>query len=288
MTHAPATLTDRLDPHMRAILDAAPPLRSLDIDGMRRHAVDAKARWNDRVTVSVSDTNDALCVSSPGAAGVPIVHLHGGGWSIGSPETHLSLLAGLAHATGRRVIAPRVPQAPEHPYPRPLDATLAALADRGTEPFVLSGDSAGANLALAAMLKAKDLGQSLPVLGLVLSYGCFRRRFDTESHRRFGEGHGLTTGKMQQFWQFYAPEGGAYADLTDADVSGLPPVQLHLAECDPLADDTHWLHDRLSASGVATELLVWPRMAHGFLHYASDLPQARDAFAQTARFIEER
>lgn len=228
----------------------------------------------------------ALEVRAPGASGTPVIHLHGGGWSIGSPETHLSLLAGLALATGRPVIAPRVRQAPEHPCPAALDDVHRALTGRNGRPFVLGGDSAGANLALAAFLRARDRGDPLAVSGLVLYYGCFRRRFDTRSHRDFGEGHGLTTEKMRRFWEFYAPDGGACADLSDADVSGLPPVQLHVAECDPLACDTIWLHDRLRDFGVSAELLIWPGMAHGFLHYASDLPQAREAFARTARFIE--
>lgn len=281
---------DRLDPRMRTILDAAPPLGSLDVDEMRRHALDSKEAWNivakETASVEQEVSNAALCVTGYGGSDMPVIHFHGGGWSIGSPESHLSLLAGLAHGTGRRVIAPRIRQAPEHPYPQPLEDLHQALVGQNAEPFVLSGDSAGANLALAGILRARDLGQSLPVSGLVLLYGCFRRRFDTDSHRIFGQDHGLTTEKMNRFWELYAPEGGAYADLTGADFSGLPPVQLHIAECDPLADDTIWLNDRLRASGVATELLVWPGMAHGFLHYPSDLPQAQDAFAKAGRFIE--
>ena len=278
---------DRLDPRMRAILDAAPALYSLEIEDMRRHALVSKARWNEGAFEGLSThPGPPMTLGGIDAGGMPIVHLHGGGWSIGSPQTHASVLADLARATGGRVIAPHPPQAPEHPYPAPLESVLEAISD--TPPFILSGDSAGANLALAAALLARDRGHPLPARGLVLFYGCFRRTTTTASHAEFGADHGLTTEKMKRFWNLYAADGGEYADLTDADFHGLPSVQLHLAECDPLADDTWWLNDRLREAGVEVELLAWPGMAHGFLHYARDLPQAREAFRHVARFVEKR
>ena len=283
-----------LDPRMREILDASPPLSSLATAEMRRHALLSKQRWNDKaraglrvieeMTGSAHDLPTLRC-EAPDATGTPIVHLHGGGWSIGSPQTHLSLLADLAGALARPVLAPHPRQAPEHPYPAPLDDVLAALSDSAGGPLVVSGDSAGANLALAAALKARDDGRALPISALILFYGCYRRKQDTASHAAFGTDHGLTSEKMARFWDGYAPEGGAYADLSEADFTGLPPVQLHIAECDPLADDSRWLAVRLRADGVHAELHEWTGMAHGFLHYASALPQARDAFAAVARFV---
>jgi len=278
---------------MRAILDAVPAVGSLDIQEMRRHAIESKRAWNDGADAgilrrsSVIDPGEipVLYLAERGAEALPVVYLHGGGWSICNLDTHLSIFVDLARALGRPVWAPHPRQAPEHPYPAPLDDVLLAMRSRQEKALQVCGDSAGANLVLAALLKARDAGRPLPVSAAVLFYGCYRRRFGTESHRKFGEGFGLTTDKMRRFWEMYVTSAGDYADLSQADFKGLPPVQLHLASCDPLADDTRWLHARLQEDGVKAELVEWPGMAHGFLHYALDLRPAREAFDTASRFL---
>lgn len=294
--HAP-----ELDPRLAGILARSLPLASLDVASMRSHALADKAPWNDGAADGLEVTDSSFAtpagprplriVAPRGAQGELVVFIHGGGWSICDLDTHLSVFAGLARTAGRTVLAPHARRAPEHPFPAALDDTCAALRMAGRRypgGVALAGDSAGANLALAALLALRAAGESPPVSAVVAFYGCYRRRFDTASHRACGDGRfGLSTAKMERFWTLYC--GGAtpaLADLSGQSFTGLPPIQLHAAEADPLLDDTLWLNETLTAQGGRCELVRWPGMTHGFLHYHRDLPQARDALARAAAFLD--
>ncbi|MCR9121764.1 MAG: alpha/beta hydrolase [Phyllobacteriaceae bacterium] len=288
---------------MERILTASAPLKSLSVDDMRAHAIADKARWNagaadgllvtDGTIETGHGTRPVRHVAVPRPRGRPVLHVHGGGWTICDLETHMSIFAGLARASGRKVIAPHARRAPEAPYPAPLDDTVAAIrhmAAAHPDGFFLAGDSAGANLALGALLQLRDTGEAPPVHGLVAFYGCYRRRFDTSSHARCGDGrYGLSTDKMRQFWTHYCGDNAApYADLSGHDLSGLPPVQAHAAEADPLFDDTLWLHETITAAGGICDLKIWRGVTHGFLHYAAELEAGRDALNVASAFMAER
>ena len=283
-----------LHPAMAALLpNVARPATS--VTEMRAQSAADKAPHNARAaeglsltpsTVRAAESMRPMLLVGPRTARAPVVHIHGGGWSIGTPEGHLSLLAGLHKATGRQVIAPHPRQAPEHPHPTPLDDVVAMLqalcADLGS--IHLSGDSAGAHLALHAA--STPPGRGLPILSLALCYGCYRRHFETPSHGSYGNGSaGLSTDRMRRFWDWYDPDGTT--DLSGANVEGLPPLQLHAPACDILRDDTLWLAAHLDAAGPPVELHTWPGMAHGFLHYPHVLDSARRAFQNVAGFMAE-
>jgi acetyl esterase len=286
---------------MAEILSGAPPLTSLEVEAMRAHARADKAPWNDGVATGLDVVDGSYTtpagprpirsVTPPAPATMPILHVHGGGWTICDLETHLALFAGLARAAHRQVMAPHHRRAPEHPYPAPLDDTVAALhhaSQAHSGGFFLSGDSAGANLAIAALLRLRDAGERPPVRAVLAYYGCYRRRFDTASHRQYGDGRfGLSTEKMGRFWCLYC-NGDAtppHADLSAQDLGHLPPVQIHAAEADPLFDDSTWLHGAIQSAGGQSELIQWPGMTHGFLHYLKVLPQARAAFEASAAYL---
>lgn len=291
-----------LDPVMWDILRAQPPLASLDLVEMRRHAALSKQRWNDGAAVGLTVRDSCFparsglrgirCLTPPEATSGAVVHIHGGGWATCDADTHLSVLAELARATNRSTLAPHASHAPEAPHPVPLEDTIDALrhvARAHPNGFHLSGDSAGANLALAALLWFRDQGETLPIRSMALYYGCFRRRFDTASHLRFGDGrYGLSTEKMRAFWDLYMDWGidSGYGDLADASMQGLPPMQIHAAGADILLDDSRWLQAKVQAAGGQSDLIIWKGLAHGFLHYACDLPAAREASASAARFFD--
>lgn len=289
-----------LAPEMRALVAVQDPSLTPDIDEMRRVAIEGKRKWNARAypTLAIerasvngaAGTRPMLDVRPPEEQDTPIVHIHGGGWAICDLDTHRAVFAEMALATGMRVFAPHARRAPEHPYPAPLDDTVSAIrhiADRLGRPVCLSGDSAGANLALAAVLRCRDDGRPLPVRAMSLFFGCYRRVFDTPSHRAYGDGRaGLPTTKMRHFWALYAPDDAPYADLSDAGFQDLPPIQVQIAEVDPLADDSRWLTEALQAAGVTVEVATWPGMAHGFLHYPPDLPQIGGAYQAMKHFLD--
>jgi acetyl esterase len=254
-------------------------------------------------------------VSIPGAAGaVParlylpkqtgslpvILFIHGGGWTFGSVETHDGSMRILAGLSGCAVLGIDYRLAPDHPFPAPLDDAMSALAfiesgrlGPSCDPsrIVLSGDSAGANLALGTLIARRDAGGLMPATAL-LFYGCYGPVFETESHKKFGDGSfGLTTEGMRWFWRNYLgdlpPEKAtaACAPLY-ADLTGLPPLYLNAAGLDPLLDDTLILSQRLAAAGIPFNLDVWPGVIHGFHRLASELPIAMKAMTAAARYLD--
>lgn len=289
-----------LDPKMRALVSVQDPSLPLQIDEMRRAAIEGKQKWNarDYQTLSIkrssikgaTDIRPMLDVRPPGETETPIVHIHGGGWAICDLDTHRAVFAEMALVTGMRVLGPHARRAPESQYPAPLDDTISAIshiAEGLGRPVFVSGDSAGANLALAAVLRCRDEGRPLPVRAITLFFGCYRRRFDTPSHRAYGNGGaGLSTVKMRHFWELYCPGEAPYADLSHCGFKGLPPVQVQFAEVDTLADDSRWLARELEMAGVPVEVVNWPGMAHGFLHYPPDLPQIAAAYRVMGHFLE--
>jgi acetyl esterase len=163
------------------------------------------------------------------------------------------------------------------------DAELKAAAARG---LVLGGDSAGANIALAAALGRHGEG----IAGLSLLYGCFAPKFDTDSHAACGNGSfGLSTARMRWYWSNWLGTAGdgrgvpLDADLTD--LAKLPRCHLLAAGLDPLRDDSTALAARLAAAGVPLRLDVIPGVVHGFLQMSSRLAPARAAIALIAAEI---
>jgi acetyl esterase len=227
-----------------------------------------------------------------------VIFLHGGGWTFGSLDTHENETRHLAVASGAAVLAIAYRLAPEHPFPAPLDDVLAVIkAVQGgvlgdaIDPnrLALAGDSAGANLALGAMLALRDAGPQTACCA-VLYYGCFAPIFDTESHRLWGDGaFGLSTARMRWYWQNFlgGQRAGPSVQATplEADLAGLPPLYLVAAGLDPLHDDTLLLAERLKRAGAAHELEIVPGVIHGFLRFTSRLGVARRSFEAAGAFL---
>lgn len=226
------------------------------------------------------------------ARGGVLLFVHGGGFAFCSPETHERCARVLAVETGLTVLVPDYRLAPEHPFPAGLHDVVAALRAApvfaaGPGKVAVSGDSAGASLALAALLHEIADGRRAPADAALLYYGNFGTNFATASYTEFAEGAGLTRGKMQRYWGWYLDGRMDTADplavplRAGADaLAALPPVALIAAAIDPLLSDSLALGARL---GVTVS--VTPGVTHGFLQMSRDLPQARAALAEGAAFI---
>jgi acetyl esterase len=227
-----------------------------------------------------------------------VLYVHGGGWFHCNVDTHDRLMRLLALRSGLTVLGIDYRLAPEHPFPAALNDTRSAWlwlransSSLGAEPekLAIAGDSAGANLGLATALTLRDSGETMPA-ALALFYGCFAPEFDTESHRRLGDGRfGLTTARMRWYWQNYVAGDLSATQLLAAplraDLVGLPRTYLSLAELDPLSDDTRALSEKLSAAVVQHELVAWPRAGHGFMQMTRDVAVAREAVGHAASFL---
>ncbi|WP_245304516.1 alpha/beta hydrolase [Rhizobium sp. WYCCWR10014] len=244
-------------------------------------------------------------LSPADAEGGVIFFVHGGGFAFCSPETHERLARVLAAEARMTIVMPDYRLAPENPFPAGLLDTVAclrAVLDGKIEgvdcrPLLIAGDSAGANLALAAILHELRDDRALPDGGL-LFYGCYRCDLSGESYQRFETGPGLTTERMRRYWNWYAGEQAIASDelacplvATDDALSRLPPLYLMAAGVDPLFSDTMALHARLRALHRNDPIHIVAGVTHGFLQNTNELEAAREALRSAgaaARAVKNR
>lgn len=225
----------------------------------------------------------------PEGAGSPaplVVYYHGGGWVIGTIETHDATCRALANTSGAAVLSVGYRLAPEHPYPAPIEDCYAALewaaahaADLGCDPerLAVAGDSAGGNLSAAVSIMARDRGG--PALQhQLLIYPVTNDDYSLPSYAENGAGDFyLSTDAMRWFWEHYLGDAQA-APLArvgpTANLSNLPPATVITAEFDPLRDEGMAYAARLAAAGIAVDSAVAPGMIHGFFSMFQVVPDA--------------
>ncbi|AWN46695.1 alpha/beta hydrolase [Methylobacterium terrae] len=218
-----------------------------------------------------------------------LLYLHGGGFIACSPRTHRPLTGGFA-ARGLRVFCPDYRLAPEHPFPAALDDAVAcwsAFAAAG--PAGVAGDSAGGNLALALMLRARRDGLPLPDAAVLFS----------PSTDMLGRGDSMRTNarrdamfepdKLQHLVDLYLaghdPED-PLASPVNGDPAGLPPLLFHVGAREVLRDDSVRFAEKARRAGVDATVKVWPvvphvwQLAHGFL------PEGRRSLSEAAAFLK--
>jgi acetyl esterase len=181
------------------------------------------------------------------------VHLHGGGWWMGSIETVDPMARELAHRTGFAVLSVGYRLAPEHPYPAGLDDVLAVLRHLDevlpAATVSIGGESAGGNLAAAACLAIKG---EVPLVAQWLDVPCLDLNLpEDESIRAYGTGYGLemSQGPLLQAWYQAPLDHPHVSPLLAPDLSGLPPAIVTTAECDPIRDQGRRYADALAAAG---------------------------------------
>ena len=243
---------------------------------------------------------------APSLDALPVlVYFHGGGFTIGSVQTHDDLCRRLSHQAHCAVVSVDYRLAPEHRFPTAFEDAWDALlwiAQSGSElgidssRIAVGGDSAGGTLAAACSIAARDHGLALALQLLFYPGTCGYQ--DTESHRRFATGFVLEEAHIRYFfnqylgapahrddWRFAPLDGkGSQGELVDLD--GVAPAWMGLAECDPLVDEGVLYADRLRLAGVAVDLEVYRGVVHEFIKMGRVIPEALVAHADAARALK--
>lgn len=221
---------------------------------------------------------------------VPLVYLHGGGWCVGSNDTHETVLRHLARACGAPVCGVDYSLAPEHPFPAALE-DLRAVLDMllaSHQRVVLAGDSAGANLALVEAMRRRDEGRARDIAALLLFYGVYAPMTEGGSCAAYGGGEfGLSAAAQRRYLDAYLPEPTEDDPRVFpllGELGGLPPAFVLAAELDLLFDDSAHLHHGLRGAGGDSALRVCRGMSHGFLNHANELAAAAQALREAADF----
>ncbi|TVQ21785.1 MAG: alpha/beta hydrolase, partial [Spirochaetaceae bacterium] len=217
-------------------------------------------------------------VSGPGSTSrddvtTPVVlYLHGGAYALGSLATHRAFLGRFASTTRTTVLAIEYRLAPEHPFPAALEDAVTAyrwLLSTGVDParIVIAGDSAGGGLALATILSLRDAAAPLPGCAVCLSpwldltLSC--ASIDTNAKRD----PILSREVLARYTRMYADGHDANDPLLSplfSDMSGFPPILIHVAGDEILLDEAVAFTDSARAAGVDCEIEVWPAMFHAF------------------------
>jgi acetyl esterase/lipase len=238
----------------------------------------------------------SLRVIAPPAPKGVFLHIHGGGWWVGSADMRDGDLERVIESTGLACVSVDYRLAPEHPYPAgPDDCEAAArwLIAHAKERFgstrlVIGGESAGAHLAVVTLLRLRDAGHRHAFSGANLIFGVYDLTL-TPSARKAEATLVTNRRRIEAATTAFLP---ADADRRDpdispiqADLSGLPRALFTVGTLDPLLDDSLFLHARWIAAGNTAELAVYPGGVHGFTAFPGKL--AAEANTRIDRFMAE-
>jgi acetyl esterase len=227
-----------------------------------------------------------------------LVYFHGGGWIMGSIETHEGLSRSLCNQANVCVVSVEYRLAPEHKFPAGLNDCFAVTKwvtehagdlDLDGTRIAVGGDSAGGNLAAAVCLMARDSGG--PQLRYqVLLYPVLDFDFSRPSYLENGEGFHLTRQDMVSSWGHYlACELDGYSPLAAplrADhLADLPAALIATAQYDPLHDEGAEYANRLAAAGVPVTYQDYEGMIHGFARRTNQLDRSRTAIKEIAEHL---
>lgn len=236
-------------------------------------------------------------VTAPGAGRNPVIfYLHGGGYTIGSINTHRGLAARLSRAAKARVLLIGYRLAPEHPYPAALEDSVSGyrwLLKSGIKPqkIVIAGDSAGGGLTVATLVALRDAGDPLPAAAVCLSPWtdlagtgkslATKAELDPLVHRQ-----GIEI--MAKAYLGNADARTPLASPLYAKLNGLPPLLVQVGTSEVLLDDATRLAERAKAAGVDVVLETWDDMIHVWQYFAGMLPEGQQAIERIGEFIRTR
>jgi acetyl esterase len=305
-----------LHPQLKAYLQAMeemdiPPLETVDV-ATARAMYEKGAAQTAGETIALHKVED---ISIPGPAGelrarlyrpgpeekLPVlVYFHGGGFTIGSIESHDCVCRALSKEAHCLVVSVDYRLAPEHKYPAAVEDAWAACcwvvneAEKlGADPdrVAVGGDSAGGNLAAVVCLMARDAGD-LNLACQLLIYPGTDMSCSLPSHETFAEGYRLTRNLIIWFYEAYFQRDDDVTEwqaspLNARSFADLPPAFILSAGYDPLQDENRSYAYKLEGAGVAVKYSHYPDMIHGFYTMPGILDRARQALSESAAALRE-
>ena len=225
-----------------------------------------------------------------------LLYLHGGGYVLGSLNTHRSLVGSLAQRSGLNVLTINYRKAPDHPFPAALDDAKRAyrwLLRQGhaATDIVVAGDSAGGGLALALLLALREAGQPAPAAGIGLSPWT-DLNLPITALRRVAREEGLLLEALQmRTWgPLYAhktPLDHPLLSPAQADLHGLPPLLIQVSTAEMLYEDVLKFVAKARTAGVPVTLQTFEGLVHWWHLFWRIVPEARQALNQVAMFLEQ-
>jgi len=268
-----------------------------DINDIRAIMIEAQAPTGVTCTpVDAGGVSAEWSVADGVDQGKVILYVHGGGYVMGSAGSHRDMTGRLSQAAGARVLSLNYRLAPEHPFPAPVDDSVAAyrwLLGQGIQAsnIAIAGDSAGGGLALAALIAIRDAGEPMPAAGIGISPWV-----DME-----GTGESMTTRAavdpvvqkeglldMAKLYLGGADPKDPLAAPLHADLSGLPPLLIQVGDAETLLDDSTRITERARKADVDVTLKIWDEMPHVWHLFAPILPEGQQAIEEIGTFFKEQ
>ena len=235
-------------------------------------------------------------ITAPGAAADrAILYLHGGGYVLGSINSHRDMCERLSRAAQARVLALDYRLAPEHPFPAAVDDARAAylwLLKQGIKPkrIAVAGDSAGGGLTFATLLALKKHGDPMPACATPLSPWVDLEGTGESMVSKDSVDPMVHKPMIQQMGTTYVQNGDLHNPLAAplyGDLAGLPPLLIQVGERETLIDDAKRMADKAKKAGVSCTLEVWPGQIHVWQIFASKLDEGEQAIQRLGGFIRE-
>jgi acetyl esterase/lipase len=265
--------------NMEAAVAAVPPPAGATVTKVAANGVPAE--W----TVADGARDDAA-----------IVYFHGGGYAMGSLNSHRGHCARLSRAARARVLSVDYRLAPEHPHPAAVEDAVAAVRfvlESGFAPgrTAIAGDSAGGGLTLATLVALRDAGDPTPAAGLCISPWTDLAGTGDSMQSKAAEDPMVRAADLALMADAYLAGRDPKTPLASplyADLAGLPPLLFQVGSAEILLDDAVRVAARARAAGVEAELRVWPDMFHVWHAFADILPEGQQAVEEMAAFFEKR
>ena len=224
-----------------------------------------------------------------------MLYLHGGGYAVGSKQTHRSLAGQIAKQAGYCGLLVEYRLAPEDPHPAALEDALLAyewLLETGHAPedIVIAGDSAGGGLATATMLSIREKGLPQPSCGVLISPWVDLTISQESVYKYVDRSPMIFLREMKAWARNYAgiyPEDHPLVSPLYADLHDLPPLLIQLSDTEVLVDEGTQLAEKARAAGVDVTFQKYKGLIHVWQIYWRYLPQARDAITKIVGFIDQ-